>query len=85
MQGGEAKSIFTKPINNNNNLGGNTHQKQQYMAPMQEHHHATKSKEVMIMHEHGIDAGIKSPDGQELSRVDSPPMTERSNFMGAGP
>lgn len=26
---------------------------------------------------------IKSPEG-ELSRVDSPPITERSNFMGMG-
>ena len=57
------------------------------MAPLQEHHHLVGggAKEVVILHEHGVDGAIKSPEGDELSRVDSPPMTERSNFMGTGP
>ena len=59
------------------------------MAPLQDHHHqhhvGGSAKEVVILRDHGVDGAIKSPEGDELSRVDSPPMTERSNFMGTGP
>ena len=82
MQGGDAKSIFAKALIKN--VGANLIQapQQQYLAPVQDH--GVNAKEVVILNEHGIDGAIQNTEGDELSRVDSPPMTERSTFMGAG-